>query len=195
MVRAVLHKIYDFLSPDGSAEKADCIFVLAGRQERKVFAIDLWRQGLAPELILSVGRFEWRRFYTLGLPDDGGLRQQVEQTLPVRRHFFVSLTAETAACRLVEKGKFGTQTEALALARMLGQRQLSKVLVVSDAIHLRRVSFIFRRTFRNVPVALCFLGLPEQFSPVQRADWWKTKQGRVAVLKELWKFLCYRLIF
>jgi hypothetical protein len=43
--------------------------VLADRQERKVYDIDQWRSGFAPDLILSVGRFEWRSFYTPDLQE------------------------------------------------------------------------------------------------------------------------------
>jgi hypothetical protein len=50
--------LYRFLDIESPPQKCDCIFVLAGKPERKIFGIDLWRRGYAPELILSVGRFE-----------------------------------------------------------------------------------------------------------------------------------------
>src|SRR5262245_13733886 len=85
-MESFLCQIYDYLSIGIAPRKADCIFVLAGRQERKVFGIQLWQQGYAPEVILSVGRFEWRRFYHLGLSGDGGLKAMVDRTPPVQRH-------------------------------------------------------------------------------------------------------------
>ncbi len=76
----IVEYLYRLLNIGESPQKSDCIFVLAGMHERKTYGIDLWRQGYAPQLILSVGRFEWRRFYTLGLPGDGGLRELVHAT-------------------------------------------------------------------------------------------------------------------
>src|SRR5262245_11773192 len=46
----------------------DAIFVFAGRESRKRFGVRLYREGRAPRLLLSVGRFEWRRFADLSLP-------------------------------------------------------------------------------------------------------------------------------
>lgn len=71
--------LFDYLNTGEEPPRpADCIFVLAGRHERKVYGIDLLRRDLAPELILSAGRFEWRGFYALDLPGDSGLLKLVE---------------------------------------------------------------------------------------------------------------------
>lgn len=101
-----VERVYDFLSYGEPPRKADCIFVLAGREERKRYGIDLWKTHWAPELILSVGRFEWRRFYALGLPGDGGLRGLVDNTPPVARHFFVCFGADGARAVLIERRSF-----------------------------------------------------------------------------------------
>src|SRR5579862_3221328 len=47
---------------------AELIFVLAGRQHRKSYALHLYQRSYAPRLLLSVGRFEIRRFALLPLP-------------------------------------------------------------------------------------------------------------------------------
>jgi hypothetical protein len=38
--------------------KVETIFVLAGKEIRKAHGSELWKQGYAPVLFLSVGRFE-----------------------------------------------------------------------------------------------------------------------------------------
>jgi hypothetical protein len=135
--------LYRFLSVGVPPRKSDCIFVLAGRPERKTYGIDLWRQGYAPELILSVGRFEWRGFYKLDLPSDGDLRKLVDAVPPVERHFFVRLRASGADSMAVKKGRLGTLTEGLALAALLRGGPIRSLMIVSTSIHLRRTAFVF----------------------------------------------------
>jgi uncharacterized SAM-binding protein YcdF (DUF218 family) len=119
-------------------EKADAIFVFAGRESRKRLGVRLFRDGLAPRLILSVGRFEWRRFPKLGLPGDGGLVELVEATDPPKRHFFVHVERDRITCERVVCGRLGTWSEARALAGVIGRERISKLLVVSHPEHLPR---------------------------------------------------------
>jgi hypothetical protein len=55
-------RLHAWLSPADAPQSADLIFVLAGRVYRKEYALDLFRQGLAPRILFSVSRFEIRRF-------------------------------------------------------------------------------------------------------------------------------------
>ena len=170
----------NYLDVSTPPEKCDAIFVLAGKHERKIFGIELWRAGYAPELILSVDRFELRRFYSLGLPD-GGLRKLAEATPPARRHFFVRFRGIDAESILVKKGRYGTLTEALGAARLLHAAQIRRLMIVSSPIHMRRVSLAFRRALRRGDVQCLFV------APSGRESW-------SALLTELAKYLCYRLL-
>jgi len=125
-------------------EKADAIFVFAGRESRKRFGLQLLRQGLSDRILLSVGRFEWRRFANLGLPSDGGLVDLVSSTEPPRRHFFVDVRPEGARCEKVPVGRFGTWSEALAVGRFAEREGIRKLLVVSERQHLIRCLLCLR---------------------------------------------------
>jgi uncharacterized SAM-binding protein YcdF (DUF218 family) len=142
-------RLRNYLDIASKPSPCDAIFVLAGRQQRKLHGIELWRVGYAPELILSVGRFEWRRFYDLGLPGDGGLRKLVDSVPPVDRHFFVRLWKDRAESLAVAKGRYGTLTEALAAASLLRKGEYRSLMVVSSGFHMRRVDLAFRRAFRG----------------------------------------------
>lgn len=183
-----MHLVSDFLDVGESQREADCIFVLAGKQGRKVYGIDLWRRGYAPELILSVGRFECRRFYHLSLPSDGGLKSLVERTPPEMRHFFVRFKDNQAVCSPVRRGRFGTMTEGRALARQLSGSGMHSLMVVSSPIHLRRVALVFRRTFHGSGIRLIFVAAPEELSLRTSA------QSRAKVWTEFGKYLVY-LVF
>lgn len=130
-------------------EPADVIFVFAGREERKRFGIELFRQGFAPRLILSVGRFEWRRFTSLELPSDGGLTEMVQTIEAPKRHFFVHVDESGACCEWVPKGKLGTMTEARAVASIAARDDVARLLVVSSPEHLPRCRLALRRFLRG----------------------------------------------
>jgi hypothetical protein len=179
--------IYDFLDVGKSPRPADCIFVLAGKQERKIHGIKMWRFGYAAQLILSVGRFEWRKFVELDLESDGGLISFVAQTPPEKRHFLVRLDRQEAFCIPVRIGRFGTRSEARFLAEYLRNMPFRSLLVVSSPIHLRRVALAFRRTFRKTGIGLTFVAVPEHASMASPAD-------RAKVWSEFRKYLFYRIL-
>jgi hypothetical protein len=117
---------------------ADAIFVFAGRESRKRFGVRLFREGVATRVVLSVGRFEWRRFASLGLPSDGGLVDLVSQTEPRLRHFFVDVRPDGATCERVPKGALGTWSETRALRRFVEREGIATLVVISHRQHLIR---------------------------------------------------------
>ncbi|HJS75308.1 MAG TPA: hypothetical protein VJ921_13545 [Vicinamibacteria bacterium] len=140
--------------------KADAIFVFAGRESRKRFGVRLFREGLASRLVLSVGRFEWRRFPSLGLPDDGGLAARVAGTEPWLRHFFVDVRSGSARCEKIDFGgfgTFGTWRETRALAAFVRREGIRELFVVSHRQHLIRcvlgLSLIVPESCSLIPVA------------------------------------------
>ena len=146
-----------FLDIAQEPEKADAIFVFAGREERKRLGVELFRAGYAPRLILSVGRFEWRRFEALELWSDGGLVDMVQTIQAPERHFFVHVERDRATCDRIRIGRLGTMTEARALAAVIDEAELRSVLIVSSPEHLPRC-FVALRTVvapacRLIPVA------------------------------------------
>jgi hypothetical protein len=138
-------------------EKADAIFVFAGRESRKRFGLQLLRQGVANRIVLSVGRFEWRRFVALGLPSDGGLVELVSTTEPPLRHFFVDVRAEGARCERIPVGRLGTWSEARALGRFVEREGISTLLVVSEKQHLIRCLLCLKL---SVPSSSCLIPVP-----------------------------------
>lgn len=175
-------RLHDFLDVGKSPRPADCIFVLSGRQERKAYGVKMWRFGYAPQLILSVGRFEWRKFRELNLESDGGLESCVAGIQPQRRHFFVRLDRQGASCVAVRAGRLGTRSEALALAQYLKDLPVRSLLIVSSPVHLRRAALAFRRIFRRSGVRLTFVATPERL-PLESGE------ARALVWSEFCKYV------
>lgn len=123
----------------------DLIFVLAGRSVRKIYGLELFRAGVAPRILFSVARFEVRRFRELGLPVEFDL---LPIALPVpaeERHFFVLFGGGAPEVERIAVRRFGTLREIEALGGYLGRhREIRSVLVVTSAVHLRRVRLCCR---------------------------------------------------
>lgn len=186
-----LNALFDSLCAGGPPHEAEAIFVFAGRPERKPHGLALWRDGFAPMLVLSVARFEWRRFVELGLSDDGGLVDLVRRTPPEERHFFVVLDRAGARAIRVETRGLGTWNEARALAGFLERERIRSVLVVSSASHLRRAVTTLR-ALTPPEVRIDATAVPEHESSIARDGWWRTARPRRAVLWEAVKLLLYR---
>ena len=86
---ALLLRLYERLTLRDAPTPADLIFVMAGRMERKQYGLELYRAGLAPRLVLSVGRFEVSKMYKVDL--EHTLVEELialrNKTRPEQRHF------------------------------------------------------------------------------------------------------------
>lgn len=172
---------------------AEAIFVFAGGHPRKEFAAEVWRRGAAPVLIVSVGRFEWRRFAGLGLPGDVALRGAVEQVPPPERHFFVVVERGRAEALPIRRHRFGTRNEARALASLARERGWRSLVVISSGFHLRRVALVVRRALAGSGVRLSFAALPYDRDLYGPGRWWRRPRGVRVVLSEVVKLAVYGL--
>lgn len=189
-----LRAIHDFLDRSTPPDPCDALFAFAGRPERARVAIELWRAGLAPVLVLSVGRFEWRRFPDLGLPSDGGLRDLVMRTPPSRRHFLVRIEATGARTEWMPRGRFGTLAEARAWIRLARDRGWRSVRAVTTAAHSRRALLAMRRSARGTGIQVGVIPVPDSVSSLRRDSWWHDSAGRALVLGEWIKLFVYALL-
>lgn len=194
MLGFLLQPVHDFLDIGKPPEPADCIFAHAGRPERKSFALDLYVQGFAPRVILSVGRFEWRGVPKLGLPDDGGLACLVKETAPEQRHFFLSVESGRIECWRVPRGKFGTLSEARALARLLSEQRCRRVLLVSSSFHLRRAASTLKRCSTDPGLKIIPVAVPEELAREKRDGWWRSRPFAGLIVAEYMKSAIYPIL-
>jgi uncharacterized SAM-binding protein YcdF (DUF218 family) len=133
-------------------QNADLIFVLAGRDYRKQYALHLFEQGLTPKVLFSVSRFEIRRFSTLPLPAHLDLLKLASDIPPPQRHFFVLFERSNVQVIYVRPRRFGTLTEIEALSRWLQDHpEVHSVVLISSRSHLPRIrlccTFLLRGDF------------------------------------------------
>ena len=172
-----------WLSPADKPRSADLIFVLAGKMDRKEYALELFRQSLAPRLLFSVGRFEIRRLSKMPLPVSLDLLKLAEEVSPPQRHYFVFFQGQRVQVDRVPPRRFGTLTEIEALAHWLSERpDIRSVLVVSSDTHLRRIRMCCRALL-SPALELSFLSTPS-FGAEQPQQLRNAKGPAFAVPKE-----------
>ena len=187
----VLSGLCSFLVRDDPPQRADIIFVHAGRPERKPFGLELFRSGLASRLVLSVGRFELQEIARLGLKVQPDLQELAARRSPAERHFLVDLTE--AGCRGVARGDAGkgTYEELCSLALYLGPAGIRRMLLVSTSVHLHRIEWCCRRIAFFKAKELRFVPVPEALSSFRRAGWWRHQDHWFYVISEYGKLGIY----
>ena len=184
----------DYLALDDSPSQSDLIFVLAGRQERKAYGLKLFQQGIAPRIVLSVGRFEVRKMDAFGF-QDLNLRELVKHMAPRDRHFFIEISDSSRSVRPASIKRVGTYGELAALAAYLGGRQIKTLTVISTSVHLRRVRLCCRKIGGLRRLNISYVPVPESLSSFQRDQWWKKLDQWSYIGSEYLKLLAYQLSF
>jgi len=190
---ALLARIPEILTVRDPVEPCDVIFVLAGLPERKTYGLKLLRGGITPRLVLSVARFEIRKFAASPLGDPTMI-DRARSLPPGQRHLFVEATANRATWQPAELDGSGTFAELWAFARSLPEAGL-RIGIVSTTIHTRRVRLCCRRIRRLRPCQIRYYPVPEACSSFRESDWWRSVFGRKYVLSELLKLAWYFLRF
>jgi len=193
MLHTFLMRLHDWLACADSVCCGDLIFALAGRLSRKEHAAFLFSSKFAPQMLLSVGRFEIRHFAGVALPMAVNLIPIASSVAPPRRHMFVWFGKGTCHAGLIRRDKLGTLSEVVALKDWLvGHPEIKTVLIVSSATHLRRVRLCCRDV---MPGGVRFRFLPAAGEPWSKRDsWWLDQKNRNVVLAELPKLLLYWII-
>ncbi len=186
-----LNRLYQGLTSNDPVEPVDVIFVMAGRMERKQYGIELYRAGIAPRLVLSVGRFEVSKMSRLEWEGFNELVALRERTQPEDRHFFVEVDFSGIHIERAKLRRWNTYGEALGLRQLLEGGNVGKVMIISTEVHLRRVAFTLNKVFHDVPVKFLYCPVPSRLEVLRKDRWWSRPYDRWFVLKEMMKLAGY----
>ena len=104
---------------------------LSERGDRVVYAAQLYKQRKAPFIIVSGGRIDWKDY---GDPESSDIATVLTQDLGV-----------PAAAIIVEPDSLNTYENAINVQKIMVDRQIKKILLVTSAFHMPRSLRIFRK--------------------------------------------------
>jgi uncharacterized SAM-binding protein YcdF (DUF218 family) len=173
-----------FLHQEDPLEPADLILVLAGaRVERWLEAVELYREGWAPAIVVSPGPVDTieRELQARGIlyPREGELA----------RTAIVASGVPEAAVTVLPNGVDNTAHEAVALVQRTRGTAVGRVIVVTSPYHTRRTRLAFRRAFSGTDVHVLIRG--SRYSEADPPRWWRRRADVRFVLAELPKLAAY----
>lgn len=176
-----LRQAGEWLSDSDLPRKADAIVVLGGSFARPFQAADLYRQGLAPKIYVSVPVRE----HQYRLLDEAGIAYPREEE--VARRILLQHGVPASAIEYLGKDLISTAAEARATHGVFA-RGAPKLLIVSSPYHLRRA----RMTFTDALPAAEIGMIASSYDPLPQA-WWRDQSAARNVLSELAKIAFYQL--
>ena len=175
-----------YLVVDTVTGPADAIVVLAGtRVERWAEAVDLYREKLAPRIVLSTGRIE---------PAEARLRAQgirFPRDVDLIRDAMVQIGIPSDAVLLFPDTVDNTAAEASVARGIATANGWRRLIVVTSKYHTRRSLFAFQREFEGSGVTIEIRGTRHE--PSHPDQWWKHRPDVRFVVSEVIKLTLYRL--
>ena len=160
-----LPRLGRFLVAEDPLTKADVIFVLSGaRFERMLEAVDLYKEGWAPKIMLSVGVYDWGevelRRMGIPYPHEADIQVEVMGRLGVPPQDIIVLDHEQDS----------THQEAASLLGQVRLHHWTTVIVATSKQHTRRARMEMNRLLAKDGVKVIMRGSRHDRSNVDR--WW-----------------------
>lgn len=175
-----------YLVVEHSLERSDAIVVLSGaRVERWLEAVDLYRDGWAPRIVLTPGRLEAAEVRLR----ERGIHFPAEVALI--RDAMVQLKVPADAIDILPLALDNTAQEAAAIREAAAAAGWKRLIVVTSVYHTRRTWFAFSREFRGTSVEVRVRY--SRYDSAKPDRWWATRGDFRYVTSELQKLLAYRL--
>lgn len=175
-----------YLHHEDPLQKADAIFVLGGtRAERPLEAIDLYKEGYAPLVVLSPGRPEVGEL----LFRQRGIRFPTE--VEMERDALVQSGIPPGAILAANGSVDNTAEEARMLRDLVGVHGWRRVIVVTSKYHTRRAAFAFRRGLEGTGAQV--LMRASRYDSSDPARWWRYRSDFRFVISEWQKLVAYHL--
>jgi uncharacterized SAM-binding protein YcdF (DUF218 family) len=146
----------------------DAIVIHGGNPARTLYGVELYQQGLAPEL--------WHTGYASG--EARVTAMIVGRGVPRQAFRYLTTTS--------------TWSDGQQIAATIRDRKLHSVLIVTDWWHSRRALCATEQQLAGYDVAIAFAPSP---APAGPADWWQSAEIRGDVESELVKLGYYALAY
>lgn len=152
--------------------QADLILCLGGDSGTRVKkAYELYREGLAPRFLL------------------GG----TEETPQLNRPDWLMSRGVPRASILLDGNSRTTWQEVSLALRVMRHHGWTRLILVSDPTHLRRLAWTCNRVFDGQGMSCQVMGA--DWKNFDAAHWWQRSEWARAVLSELQKLLFYKVVY
>jgi uncharacterized SAM-binding protein YcdF (DUF218 family) len=177
----LLTGVADLLVVNDKPVSADFIFLLNGDYNTRSFrAAELYRQGLAPQVVIA--RSEDSPAVKAGLiPNDTDISVALLKLNGVPANKIVVLP--------FQGGVTSTFDEAAALHVYIEKVHPGRILLVTSEFHSRRAKWIFQRELAGQPVVLDMIAVP--YSTFDQTNWWTNENGLITLNNEYIKLVFY----
>lgn len=162
-----------YLVVDEAPQKSDAIVILGGETVPRVAkGVELYREGFASLLIMSGGGNLTSRYAEADLMLIEAMDLGVPQSSVV-----------------LERESESTYENAVFVKRIVQEKEIKSILLVTSSYHTRRARNIFTKVFRDTGVRIITVSAPDRkFSP---SSWWKKHEGQQKALVEAANMLVY----
>lgn len=172
---SVLQHIANNLVVQDKLERSDVVMVLAGDSngERVAQAVDLYKKGWAPKILMSGGPAVWSLTYAenmknqakyLGVPDKDILIQDKSES---------------------------TIEDILFSLQILKKMNIKKLILVSSPYHMRRMVSVARKMYRLGGIKI--IAYPTQKTKWDSKNWWLRHEDTQPVIYEYMAIIQYLL--
>ena len=164
-----------FLVVSDPLVKADALVVLDGdpMDERLLHAVQLWRSGYAPKVILSARLAEWQTF----------------EDYPSWCHARKLKMFPEDALLVATHNADSTKEEAQYFLRFVRQQGFKKVIIVTSNYHTWRTKSVYEKEWRDGDISFYISSAySSQFHP---DEWWKHRADSRTFFYEFSKIIWY----
>jgi uncharacterized SAM-binding protein YcdF (DUF218 family) len=170
---------------DEPLTKADAIVVLGGGlQTRPFVAAKLYREGLAPKVVVM--NIESRNTEEIGLtqPETSILKQiLLKRGVPKEALVFIG------------NGVSSTYEESLALRDWVEAAKARRLIVPTEPFHTRRANWLFEKMLNHGPNPVEVLVTSTKPVSSASVEWWKSERSLIEFQNEVIKLLYYTIKF
>ena len=150
----------------GTVTKSDPrqIVEVNGAGDRIIYAVQLYRSGLADKLLLGGSYISWRDGQ---VPTETGISSPASEMAELMEMFGIPSEA-----LLIQDRSLNTAEEAVEDAKILKELGLNKILLVSSATHMRRAVPLFEKQgLEVIPAPTDYSFSDQEWENLMRFDW------------------------
>jgi uncharacterized SAM-binding protein YcdF (DUF218 family) len=168
--------IAEWLIVEDSIVPVDSIVVSTGSLERIDYAIQLWKQGVAPKIFISASNWI--------VP---GVRKSIGEL--VKDEMILSGIPQESL--FMDYRSQSTYEDAIYSREWALKLGINSIIVIEDPFGMRRLRWTFRKIFAETSIQVYYVAVPPEQSTLRVEQWWTREKELLYVFEEYVKLILY----